>query len=137
MRVDGKPVKLELFEAERKSGSAPGLERQPGPARVQAQGIRNVLFLFDLAFSTPIGLDHNRWAALGMLDQLPGGDQLFLLVHHTQKGFLQELGPLAADERGKAVLKEKIAALAPNIERVKRFADMPAPTPAATGGQRH
>lgn len=86
---------------------------------------RHVFLLFDLAFTLPRGLPPSREVARKLVEELPETDWLYLLTYHTQSGFQQLLGPVAADAEGKRRVIEAVAGLKPNIERVRRWSDLP------------
>lgn len=86
---------------------------------------RHVFLLFDLAFTLPRGLPPSREAARRLVADLPESDWIYLLTYHTQSGFQQLLGPVAADAEGKRQVMERVADLKPNVERVRRWSDLP------------
>jgi VWFA-related protein len=103
-------------------------ERQAGAPEATARPTalaRSVFFLFDVTFSTPRGLVANRDAATRLVAALPESDRMYLIVYASQTGLQQKLGPLAADAPGKQRIAEAIAALQPNVDRVRKHAYMP------------
>lgn len=126
LTVDGEPVPLDTFDRYR-TGEAPAPQTAaPGAPALQSLA-RHVFLLFDQAFSSDAGLGRSREAAAELLDRLPASDRLYLLANHSQTGFQQLLGPLAADAAGKAAIRARIDTLLPNIERLRTNAEADLP----------
>ncbi len=125
--VDGRRVELAAFDRygapvapQRIEGSDAAIERLLPPTTR-----RHVLMLFDLAFSTPRGVQNSRRAAERLLARLPDTDWVYLLTYDSQRGFEQKLGPVPADDSGRARVLELVGELRPNVERLRVRADLP------------
>jgi VWFA-related protein len=129
--VGGEKLPLAHFDASpadevpatAEAGAAPA----PAPATAPPS-TRHVFLFFDLAFSLPRGVQAAKRAATDLVAQLPPTDLLYLLTFHSQHGLEQEMGPVLAERRPE--LLERIAALEPNVERLRRREDL---QPLASG----
>lgn len=126
--IEGERVSLDFFDRYGAAESAvlSGEVREAGEEDrlLPLSTPRHVFMLFDMAFSTPRGLEAGKRAARQLLDSLPQRDWLYLLTYHTQDGFEQALGPLAADGEGKAALAAHFGSMKPNVERIQLQADV-------------
>jgi len=120
VRIDGKPVAVDTFDAFAKTGGATtisnaGSPEAPAPVPVQAQkpARRHVVLFFDMAFSNPRGFESGRKFAEKMVRESPAEDLLYLVTHDFQSGLKQRLGPLAANEKGKSQLLAGLEKLKP------------------------
>lgn len=132
--VGGKATPLAFLEPPGAAVAAPParIAGSPGPPPAAASQ-RHVFLFFDQAFSTARGLDASRRAARELVDRLPAGDWLYLVTFHTQRGFEQELGPVV-DAAGRQHLLSRIGELRPNVERVRRVANVvPLPSGKRSG----
>lgn len=116
LRLDGKPLALDTFDAFAKEGEA-GKEATKTPARSKTPR-RHVVLFFDTAFSSPRGFETGREFAVKMVGDLPEGDLLYLVTHEFQTGLKQRLGPLPATAAGKARLLAEIEGLKPEIGQI-------------------
>jgi hypothetical protein len=114
LRVGGKPVPLDTLDGYPMTAVQP----EGVTAKRAAPPSRRVVFLFDTAFSSPTSLRNSRLVAGKLLDEVPAGDRISLMLHSAGKGLETKLGALRADERGKARLREEIAKLNPEVHRV-------------------
>ena len=145
LTIDGEPVALDFFDAygelpapERvgspSSGGAPAemeprAESEPAtiasPAR-ESESLgtpprpgrtRHVFLLFDEMFTQPRAVPMVQRVAHDLVAELPTSDWLYVVKNHSQEGFRQTLGPVAADQRGRQAVAAEVAALRPNIQR--------------------
>src|SRR5829696_464918 len=118
LRLDGKPLAVDTFDAFAKEGeAAAGKADAKALARAKAAR-RHVVVFFDTAFSSPRGFETGREFAVKMVGDLPEGDLLYLVTHEFQTGLKQRLGPLAATPTGKAKLLAEIESLKPEIGQI-------------------
>lgn len=118
LRLDGKPLAVDTFDAFAREGEAaadPG--KAKAPARAKAPR-RHVVLFFDTAFSSPRGFETGREFAVKMVGDLPKEDLLYLVTHEFQSGLKQRLGPLAATKAGKSKLLAEIGNLKPEIGQI-------------------
>ncbi|MFL6293233.1 MAG: hypothetical protein ACJ759_20250 [Thermoanaerobaculia bacterium] len=132
LRIDGKPVALDTFDAFPKTGGATAIANAgspqapaaaPVPARAQKPARRHVVLFFDLAFSSVRGFDSGRKFAEKMVRESPAEDLLYLVTHDFKSGLQQRLGPLPANEKGKAELLAGLRKLKPEAGLVDAYAD--------------
>jgi len=127
--MDGERMDLDFFDrygaAESVAISGEAREASDPEHLLPLATPRHVFLLFDLAFSTPRGLEAGKRTAEQLLGLLPESDWLYLLTYHTQQGFEQKLGPLAADAAGKAAVAERFIELRPNVERIRLQSQVP------------
>lgn len=135
LRVDGNPVAVDTFDRYSAVGARPaGKGEAPSSPPPAAAAARQVFLLFDVAFSSPRGLNSSRQLAAGLLERLPATDRLYLLTNDTRTGFSQVLGPLAADDRGKRKLLDKLRSVQFDIARLDTDAAQDlGPTSGGTG----
>src|SRR5919106_954666 len=134
LRVGGKPVSLDTLDGYPMTAVQP----EGVPSKAAPPPSRRVVFLFDTAFSSPTSLRNARLVAEKLLDEVPPGDRISLLLHSAGKGLETKLRATRADERGKARLREEIAKLTPEVHRISTDENQGMP-PVATGkgGGRH
>jgi hypothetical protein len=114
LRVGGKTVPLDTLDGYPMTAVQPdGVQ-----SKRAAPPSRRVVFLFDTAFSNPTSLRNARLVAGKLLDEVPAGDRISLLLHSAGKGLETKLRATRADERGKARLREEIAKLNPEVHRI-------------------
>lgn len=131
IRVDGKPVSLDTFDAPpaapSQQATAPEAPRtkqagtdgsHPGPRQR-----RHVVLFFDVAFSRVPGFQKAQTFAQKMIEDAPEQDYLYLLVHDFKSGLKQELGPITADAAGKAKMIEHIRRMKPEIGQLDAHAE--------------
>jgi hypothetical protein len=134
LRVGGKPVPLDTLDGYPMTAVQP----EGGPAKGAAPPSRRVVFLFDTAFSSPTSLRNSRLVAEKLLDEVPAGDRISLMLHSAAKGLETKVRATRADERGKARLREAIAKLTPEVRRLStdESEGLP-PAVMGKGGGRH
>ena len=120
VRIDGKPVDVDTFDAFAKIGGATtivnaGSPEVAAPAKPASAkpARRHVVLFFDMAFSNPRGFESGRKFAEKMVKESPAEDFLYLVTHDFQSGLQQRLGPLAANEKGKTQLLAGLKKLKP------------------------
>lgn len=133
IRVDGKPVPVDSFDAPRAAGAAPAVQSPDSPPaaprKAGGEGIhpaaqrRHVVLFFDVAFSNVPGFQKAQKFAQKMIEDTPEQDYLYLLVHDFKAGLRQELGPLSADAAGKAKMIEHIRRMKPEIGQLDAHAE--------------
>lgn len=130
--VEGEAFSPDTFDAYRLGGTASSeshstAEREPAPGQpaptYERTVHRHVFFLFDTAFSSARSLRRSLDAAFGLLQTLPESDRLYLILHHPEQGFRQELGPIAANPAGKEGLRQALEKLKPEIQRLQIAAE--------------
>ena len=131
--IDGKPVAIDTFDAFEKVGGAttlsnagsdaPASEPASAPARAQ-KARRHVVLFFDMAFSNIRGFESGRKFAEKMVNDSPSEDLLYLVTHDFKSGLKQRLGPLPANEKGKAQLLAGLKKLKPEAGFVDPYADL-------------
>lgn len=117
LRLDGKPLVLDTFDAFAREREELG----PGEGGAKARGRaprRHVVLFFDTAFSSPRGFETGRQFTTKMVGELPQSDLLYLVTHEFQTGLRQRLGPLAATPAGKSRLLAEIGSLKPEIGQI-------------------
>ena len=148
LTIDGEPVALDFFDAYGElpapepggtalpsgdpdpSGAAPAASatgagsaetERNSPATPSSMGrSRHVFLLFDEMFTQPRAVPLVRRVAADLLAELPASDWLYVVKNHSQEGFRQTLGPVAADQRGRQAVGAEISALRPDIHRALR-----------------
>jgi hypothetical protein len=122
LRVGGKPVSIDTFDAP----AAPGGAERNGSNGLRPAS-RHVIFLIDSAFTSPAGFRNSIHVARKLVEEVPAGDRLSLLAHSVARGLEKTLGPLPADRPGKARFLDALAKLTPEVRRlnVDPGADMP------------
>jgi hypothetical protein len=123
LRVDGQVVQIDSFDTPTAPAAAPATGTESAPTKVSekdgshpaAAQRRHVVLLFDTAFSRVAGFQKAQALARTMVQDAPGSDLLYLLIHDFKAGLKQELGPLTADAAGKAKMIERIRGLKPEI----------------------
>lgn len=136
IRVDGKPVTLDTFDAPRSPqapAAAPAVAAPDAPApKLEMAGTdgshpapqrRHLVLFFDVAFSRVSGFQKAQTFARKMIEDAPEQDYLYLLVHDFKSGLKQELGPIAADAAGKAKMIEHIRKMKPEIGQLDAHAE--------------
>jgi hypothetical protein len=132
LRVDGRTVPVDSFDAFPRPGAAAAAVAggssagSPAPARTAQDrpvARRHVVLFFDTAFSRVAGFQKARTFAESMVRDTPEGDLLYLLTHDFKSGLKQQVGPVAADAKGKAALLERIRALRPEVGQLDARAD--------------
>lgn len=118
LRLDGKPVAIDTFDAHVREESASGekKEKRKGPRR-------HVVLFFDTAFSSPRGFETGQDFAAKTIGKLPETDLLYLVTHDFGSGLRQRLGPLAASSSGKNKMLAEIAKLKPEIGHITAETD--------------
>jgi hypothetical protein len=114
LRVGGKPVPLDTLDGYPMTAVQP----EGVPVKRAVPPSRRVVFLFDTAFSSPTSLRNARLVAAKLLDEVPAGDRISLMLHSAGKGLETKLRATRADERGKARLRAEIAKLNPEVHRI-------------------
>jgi len=133
--VGGQGITPETFDAfslgsdpSAAAGALPAGEGgQAGPETFTRPLSRHVFFLFDTAFASARSLRRSQETARGLVDRLPETDRLYLLLHHPERGFRQELGPLVANVAGKERFRQALEDLTPEIERLQTRAEASLP----------
>jgi hypothetical protein len=130
VRIDGKPVPIDTFDAFTKTGgtttiSNTGSPETPAPTQAKAQkpARRHVVLFFDMAFSNLRGFESGRKLAEKMVKDSPSEDLLYLVTHDFKSGLKQRLGPLPANEDGKARLLAGLKKLKPEAGLLDPYAD--------------
>lgn len=120
VRIDGKPVAIDTFDAFAKTGgtttiSNAGSPEAPAPAAAKPQKAarRHVVLFFDIAFSNVRGFESGRKFAEKMIKESPPEDLLYLVTHDFKSGLKQRMGPVPATEKGKAQLLADLKKLKP------------------------
>lgn len=138
VRVDGKPVAVDTFDAFNRAAAKAVQEAlaadpaAPAPAPLQGEGRdakagpappRHVVFFFDTAFSNFHGFQANQKFAQSMMDEVSENDLLYLLTHDFKTGFKQQLGPLKADASGKSKFVSLVKKMKPEAGHLDANAD--------------
>ncbi len=132
VRIDGKPIPIDTFDAFAKTGGATtidnaGSPETPAAAPAPAKGLkaarRHVVLFFDMAFSNVRGFENGRKLAEKMVKESPGEDLLYLVTHDFKTGLKQRLGPLPANEKGKAQLLSGLKTLKPEAGFINAHAN--------------
>ena len=121
VKIDGKPVPIDTFDAFAKTGGATTIDNAgspetpsvPAPAKAQKPARRHVVLFFDIAFSNVRGFESGRKFAEKMVKESPAEDLLYLVTHDFKSGLQQRLGPLPANDKGKAELLAGLKKLKP------------------------
>ena len=123
VRIDGKPVAIDTFDAFPKGGGATTISNAgaetPAPVPVPAKAAaekharRHVVLFFDVAFASHRGFESGRKFAEKMVKELPAADLLYLVTFDFQAGLKQRLGPLAANAEGKAQILAGVKKIKP------------------------
>lgn len=124
LRVDGRPVPVDSFDAFPQVGGATTIANTgspeapsppPAPAKAAAAKAaqRHVVLFFDVAFSTQRGFENGRKFAEKMVREAPASDLLYLVTHDFQSGLKQRLGPVPANPKGKGELLASLKKLKP------------------------
>jgi VWFA-related protein len=124
LRVDGKPMLVDTFDAFPQVGGAttianagspeaPAEAPAPAPAKAQKPARRHVVLFFDVAFSSLRGFESGRKFAEKMVKEAPESDLLYLVTYDFKTGLKQRLGPLGANEKGKKELLASLRKLKP------------------------
>jgi len=125
LRVGGKPVFIDTFDAP----AAPG-----GVERTGSNGLRpasrTLVFFFDSAFTSPAGLRSSVLVARSLVEKVSEADRLVLMSHGTVHGLEKKLGPVLADQSGKARFLAALGTLVPEVNRLQTdpMNDLPAIT---------
>lgn len=139
LRIDGKPVALDTFDAFPQVGGATTIsnagapEAAPAPAPVKAQAPeaknvhRHVVLFFDVAFSNLRGFDSGRKFAEKMVHEAPESDLLYLVTYDFKTGLKQRMGPVAANGKGKKEILASIKKLKPESGLIDQGADFGMP----------
>jgi VWFA-related protein len=131
VRIDGKPVPIDTFDAFPQVGGATTISNagSPEPAaaapvpKAQKPARRHVVLFFDVAFSNLRGFESGRKFAEKMVREAPESDLLYLVTYDFKSGLKQRLGPLAADEKGKKELLASVKKLKPEAGLLDQGAD--------------
>ncbi len=120
VRIDGKPVAIDTFDAFAKTGGATTISNEGSPetppavpVKAQKAARRHVVFFFDMAFSNHRGFESGRTFAEKMVRESPSEDLLYLVTHDFKSGLEQRLGPVTANEKGKTQLLAGLKKLKP------------------------
>lgn len=119
VKIDGKPVPIDTFDAFSKTGGATTIdnagspETPSTPAKAQKPARRHVVLFFDMAFSNVRGFESGRKFAEKMIKESPSEDLLYLVTHDFKSGLKQRLGPLPANDKGKTQLLAGLKKLKP------------------------
>jgi VWFA-related protein len=120
VRIDGKPIPIDTFDAFEKTRGATtipneGSPETPSPAldKPQKPARRHVVLFFDMSFSNQRGFESGRKFAEKMVKESPSEDLLYLVTHDFKSGLKQRLGPMAANEQGKSQLLAGLKKLKP------------------------
>jgi hypothetical protein len=90
VRIDGKSVPIDTFDAFAKTGGATTISNAgtpetpseaPAPAKAQKPARRHVVLFFDMAFSNMRGFESGRKFAEKMVKESPSEDLLYLVTH--------------------------------------------------------
>jgi hypothetical protein len=112
LRVGGKPMPIDTFDGPAAPG---GVERNGSNGLRPAS--RNVIFFVDSAFTSPSGFRNSLQVAEKLLGEVPEGDRLTLLSHST-RGLVKNLGPVTADQQGRARFLAALGKLVPEVKRL-------------------
>ena len=127
VRVDGKPVAVDTFDAFPKVGGATTIantgaqETAPVPAKaapVKPSARRHVVLFFDIAFSNMRGFEKACKFAEKMVDEVPEADLLYVVTHDFQAGLKQRLGPVQANGKGKAKVLADLRKIKPEAGHI-------------------
>lgn len=121
LRLDGKPVAVDTFDAFVREETAPANTAGEKPAAKAAR--RHVVLFFDTAFSSPRGFETGQDFAARTIAKLPEADLLYLVTHDFASGLKQRLGPLAATSSGKNKMLGEIAKLKPEVGHITSETD--------------
>ncbi len=116
LRLDGKPVAVDTFDAFVREETAPAAGEKKAPRNKAPR--RHVVLFFDTAFSSPRGFQTGQEFAVETIAKLPEADLLYLVTHDFTSGLKQRLGPLAATSSGKNKMLAEIARLKPEIGHI-------------------
>lgn len=144
VKVDGKTVSVDTFDAFDRSGTAARAVREataapsdaPAPfvadtlkaggsndAKAAAPAHRHVVFFFDTAFSTIRGFQAGQDLARKMMDEVSEHDLIYLLTHDFKSGFKQQLGPLPASSAGKSKFLTAVKKMKPEAGHLSSNSD--------------
>jgi hypothetical protein len=134
VRIDGKPISIDTFDAFAKTGGATTISNEgspEAPAPVPAPALdksqkptrRHVVLFFDMAFSNQRGFENGRKFAEKMVKESPSEDLFYLITHDFKSGLTQRLGPLPANENGKAQFVAGLKKLKPEAGFIAPSAD--------------
>ncbi|HWN41974.1 MAG TPA: hypothetical protein VNW71_07105 [Thermoanaerobaculia bacterium] len=134
VRIDGKPVPIDTFDAFAKTGETTTISNEgspetpapapaPGLAKPQKAARRHVVLFFDMAFSNVRGFESGRKFAEKMVKESPSEDLLYLVTHDFKSGLKQRLGPLPANEKGKTQFLAGLKKLKPEAGFVDPYAN--------------
>lgn len=115
LRLDGKPVAVDTFDAFAREETPASGEKQASKNKAAR---RHVVLFFDTAFSSPRGFETGQDFASKTIAKLPEADLLYLVTHDFASGLKQRLGPLAATSSGKNKMLAEIAKLKPEIGQI-------------------
>lgn len=121
LRLGGKPVAVDTFDAFVREENAPAAEEKKAPKNKAPR--RHVVLFFDTAFSSPRGFETGQDFAVKTIEKLPEADLLYLVTHDFTSGLKQRLGPLAASSSGKTRMLAEIAKLKPEIGHITPESD--------------
>lgn len=120
LRLDGKPVAVDTFDAFVREEAAPAAGEKPARSKGPR---RHVVLFFDTAFSSPRGFETGQDFASQTIAKLPEADLLYLVTHDFTSGLRQRLGPLAATSPNKKKMLAEIAKLKPEIGHITAETD--------------
>jgi len=115
LRVGGTPVALDSFDSYAIAGGKAAAQASP----LTPMPSRSVFLLFDLSFSSSVGLRTDKKLAVRLIEGWPTGDRLFLMTQTTRGGLVTKLGPVPPDAEGKKELVAAIEALSPEVRRLE------------------
>ena len=121
LRVEGKAVAIDTFDAFPRAGTVPasGAVGPASPGKSAASHPtaprRHVVLFFDTAFSRVDGFQKAQKLAEEMVQSAADKDYLYLLNHDFKSGLKQQAGPVVANADGKAKLIKQIRALKPEV----------------------
>jgi hypothetical protein len=118
LRLDGKPLAVDTFDAFDRGNESAEPDKQAAKAAAKSKARRHVVLFFDTAFSSPRGFETGREFAVKMVGDLPEEDLLYLVTHEFQTGLKQRLGPVAATSSGKSKVLAEIQGLKPEIGQI-------------------
>ena len=139
LRLDGKPVALDTFDAFPQVGGATTIANQgspepaaPAPGKAPEgtpakSARRHVVLFFDIAFSNLRGFESGQKFAEKMVREAPESDLLYLVTYDFKSGLKQRLGPVAATEKGKKELLANLRKVKPEAGLLNQQADFGMP----------
>jgi hypothetical protein len=118
LRIGGRVVPVDALDrsAAATGGGTAGMDRSVSPA--PSGPPRNVVFLFDSAFTSASGIRNARLVAEKLLHEIPERQRLSLWFHSAARGLEQKVAAVDADYRGRARFLEALGTLAPEVNRL-------------------